>query len=275
MKRGAVIFTGLFLLCGVHALRADLQLRFSLDPDTALLYESASVFMRIRNDSLYPLEIGPDGPARLRLSVTMVDGRQVRRINQRPFFSPRRLMPDEQTDIMFDITRFFDFSHEGRYRVEMELLWNERSYAAPARIVEVVRGMELTSIQRSVPGYSNVDRVFTLRYWRRDGGEKLFLVVEEPRGSTIQGVFELGALMRVSTPRINADRHGNVVVVHQSAPNRYTRTVLKSTGEGVSLVDQLYFPTNQEALRGSLDILEIDEPLPEAAPPPAKRSGRR
>lgn len=274
MKRCLIIAALLFAL-GFGSVKADLQVRFSVDPDTVLLYEPASVFMRIRNDSQYPLEIGPEGPASLRLSVTMVDGRAVRRINQRPFFSSRRLMPDEQTDIMFDITRFFDFSNEGRYRIEMEILWNERSYIAPARILEVVRGIELTSIQRSVPGYSHIMRVYTLRYWRRDGGKKLFLVVEDPQINTIQGVFELGSLMRVSAPRINVDRHGNVAVVHQSRPTRFTRTLLKSTGEGVELVDQLYFPSNQEAMRGSLDVLEFDEPLPDVEPPPARRSGRR
>lgn len=254
---------------------ADLKIRFSIDPETALLNESVSVFLRLMNDSMYPLEIGPEGPARINVTVKTTEGREVRRLNQRPFFSSRRVMPDEYTDIMFDLNMFFDIQREDRYRVELEIVWNKRTYEANAQILDVVAGFELKAIRRTIPGYPDTDRIYSLRYWRREGGEKIFLRVEEPSNRIVHGVFALGSLLRFAEPQVAADRYGNVTVVHQSAPQRFTRTEFRSTGEGVSLVDQIYFPTYAEALRGKRDVLPPQSELPEDGDSSVRETGRR
>jgi hypothetical protein len=150
------------------------------------------------------------------------------------------LRPDEERALMIDVTRFFDMTAEGRYRISVRCHWRGQTWGSREHLVSVVSGIEVASITRSVSGYEDQPRTYSLRYWRRKGMEYLFLSIDDKSTARNLGVFSLGAVIRVFRPVLRVDRFGNIIVVHQSGRIRYTRSVFRIEQDVVSFIDQSY-----------------------------------
>lgn len=224
--------------------RGDVGVNLRMEHDSLLQFEPVLTFLSLVNDSDRELVIDPEHPESTNLKIDYVvqtaAGEPVSRKNSHPIVESIRLYPDERRDLMLDLARWFPLLSMDRYVARARVQTGGRAYESNAVFFEVVRGIEIKSVTRTVPGYTDLTRTYSLRYWPRNRQEYLFLTVNSEAEELNYGVFQLGTLVRFFQPVIEVDRFGDVQVVHQSGSDRYTRSLLKSTRRGVRFVDQTY-----------------------------------
>jgi hypothetical protein len=246
---------------------AQINVGLRVEYASVLLYENMNVFVTIQNRTGETIVFNPDGGSNIdvRFLITRETDpdRRVPRSNSRPLVSAILAREGETHESMVDLAHAYGMGGEGRYTVAAEVEWRGRLYRSTEVMVDVVRGMELELKDAALRGYEDLIRRYSLRYWHRDRYEHLFLTVEEPDSGDNLGVYDLGCLVRVFKPALVVDPSGDVLVVHQSGPQRYTRTAFRSTRGGFYFVDQVYLREDGTAWepKGSQSI-----PMP---PPPS------
>jgi len=218
---------------------AELAVFLRLEHDSVLQFEPLRAFVTIRNDSVRPFVLD-EGGAELEFRIRKQNRREVAPRKDRPALARVRVAPGRQEELMIDLSPRYEVTAMGNYTVGAVVRWDGRAYRSADVLFDVVRGIEIAKAERTVFGYGDLVREYSLRYWPRDGREEIFLSVDEKPTGRNYGVFPLGRLIRIHEPAIKVDVEGNVVVVHQSAADRFTRTVLKSARHRVYFVDQTY-----------------------------------
>lgn len=221
----------------------ELYVGLKLEHSSVLQFEPAVAFISIYNDSEIPFvldEDALDNNTHVSFMIERKPDKPVARINTEPFIRKLKLMPNETREILVDISLLYDIGSEGRYIVAAKIDWHGKMFESNKAVIDIVRGIEIATVSKNVPGYPELIRKYSLRYWGRDNSEYLFLCVDEEEIGTNYGVFKLGRLVRVFKPVIEVDRAGNVKVLHQSERNCYTRSIFKSSLAGVQFIDQTY-----------------------------------
>lgn len=232
------------LFCFVCPVRADVNLGVTLEHRQVLRHEKVVAFIDLKNANNEPVAIDNYGQY-LKNDISLDIYREGRERDKLPKQADRRLvkkmlvMPDEQQRIMVELTDWYDLSRVGRYYVAPKLVWNGRAYTGSAKVLDVVEGIEIRRITRTVPGYQGRLRTFSLRYWAREGGEHLFLRVSEKGGGLVFDTVRLGRLIRFFEPQMTVGRRGKVEIIHQSGPLSYLKSTLSSDGAGLVFEDQV------------------------------------
>lgn len=120
------------------------------------------------------------------------------------------------------------------------LTYEGRNLESNTVIIDIVPGIEITSQTREIPYSDGKSRKYSIRYWSRKGREYLFLRVDNIQENGSHIVFNLGPLIRVTTPTMEVDRKGNVIIWHQQDKLCFVRTVLRSTVDEVSVPKQTF-----------------------------------
>jgi len=148
------------------------------------------------------------------------------------------IMPGQTRELKVDLGRYYDVQQFGLYEITASLVADGVRLFSSPRVVDVVPGLELSSVVRAVPNHPSRMRRYTLRYWSRNDREMLFLCVVDEKEGVNYGVHVLGPVVRVVLPEMSFDQLGNVKVKHQSDNGVFAYTTLKSTVDGVVLVRQ-------------------------------------
>ena len=231
------------LLACAWSARGQVHLVVRPEHDAVLQHERTRLFVTVRNDSGLSILMdtrNPRNTVHFEVLVTKNRGTRLKPRSSRPLVNRLFLEPDESEELMIDLTDGFDLSAMGHYQIRASLTFEGRTYTSARVVIDVVNGMEVAKVRRVVAGYADLTREYSLRYWRRDMIEQLFLRVDEPSTETNYGVFGLGPLLRVATPQVTVDSDGTIVVIHQSGPDRYTRSTLRSERNSVLFVDQTF-----------------------------------
>lgn len=240
-----ILFVSILLLPVVSA--AQLRVSLRLEHDSFLQFEPLLAFVSIYNDSDTPFvldEDAKDNNAHVRFGIEKKRDEPVLRINKQPMVRKLQVMTDEEQEIFADLSLWYDVGSVGRYVVRAEVDWNGKTFRSNEIMIDIVRGIEIRSVSRNVPGHPELMCKYSLRYWARGNSEYLFLRVDEEDSGTNYGVFQLGRVIRVFKPVIEVDRSGNVKVIHQSGRDCYTRSMFKSSRTSVRFVDQTYHLPN-------------------------------
>jgi len=238
------IFVVFILLVARVMAAGELQVKLNMEQPSVLQFESVIAFVSIYNDSDAPFIIDQDDKdnnSQIRFIIEKRRDKLVGRINDGPLVGKLEILPGEKRDIMLDISLWYDLGSMGRYIACVAIDEGDRTFESNGVVIEVVRGVEIVSTSRSVSEDLNLVRTYSLRYWRRNEREYLFLSVDEEVSGLNYGVFPLGRLVRVFKPVINVDRSGNVKVLHQSGNDCYTCSLFKSTRDEVRFIDQRYY----------------------------------
>jgi len=233
------------LICA--AALADVEVDLKLEHKEYLQYEQVNAFVTIYNDEDYLVVIDSTKTNRLdelRFNIRHGMKTPAVRINRLPLVDYLELKPGAKKTLLIDLTRWFSMSKVGSYDISAELEHGGRVWRTKRTLIDIVDGIETTSVTRSIPGDPNRIRRYSLRYWAREQKEYLFLRAEEEENEIVYGVFPLGVLIRIFKPVIDVDRKGNITVVHQSGRNVFTRTTFRSEPYSVKFIDQTY--VNQE-----------------------------
>jgi hypothetical protein len=208
-----------------------------------LQYEKMNAFVTIYNDENYVVTIDSTKTNRtdaLRFNVSHNMKTPAVRINKLPLADYIQLKPGEKKTLMFDLSTWYSVSPVGSYAISAELEHGGRKWQSARQLVDVVDGIELSTVTRSLPTDPNRTRTYSIRYWSRARREGLFFRVEEEATGLVYGVYFLGALVRINKPAIRVDRKGNITIIHQSGASIFTKTTFTSEPYSVRFVDQIY-----------------------------------
>jgi hypothetical protein len=237
------------LPAGVHA---QFKMAIEFDHPTTVRYEQIDAKLRIVNDSGKPLILDEkEGLNYIFFEVTKSSGDRVRALKHRPYY-PRLIIPSGETgELTLNLLKYFDMTDEAQYIIKFYLRWGDTTLAAEPRAMEVVAGMEVAKEKRGIPGYDRRMREYSLRYWDRDKGQRLFLRVTDLHSGIIQGLFDLGDFVRIAQPEITFDQSGHVKIVHQTSSLVFTHSYFKSTEEGVTFLQREFYTTDGRKLERS------------------------
>jgi hypothetical protein len=234
----------------VLAGHAGVIVKLAMEHGSYVQFEKANAFITLHNDDDNPFLIRTTEEGKVEGGdidfVIERRGRRglVRRIRRGPIVTSLGVMPDTTKAVIIDVGRWFDLSASGTYLVRAQVRRGGVTYTSKTVAVEVVPGIELVKVTKPVPGYNDRVYRYSLRYWTRGRREYLFVRMDNPSSSENMGVFLLGRLLRVTDPVMRVDRHGKVVVVHQSGPKRHTRSQLQGSDDMLRLIDQTYHLPN-------------------------------
>lgn len=246
MNVGVGCIAMLLLGCLTPEARAGLILKLAMEYDSYVQFEKANAFVTIHNDDNSPFVLKPGRDGKIEGGdVDFVIERRgeralIPRIRGGSIVTHLSVTPDATKAVIVDVARWFDMSQSGTYLVRAQIKRDGVTYTSKTLSVVVVPGIELAKVTKQVPGYRDKLRHYSLRYWARNRGEYLFIRMDDPSNGENFGVFLLGRLLRVREPAMRVDRHGKVLVVHQSGPKRLTRSLLQASKNMLELIDQTY-----------------------------------
>jgi hypothetical protein len=168
--------------------------------------------------------------------------------DRRPVTRDIILMPRNTHRDVVEVSTIFDFLRPGNYRLNVLVRHEGMLFRSVFFAFDVVSGIELLSFRHVLPGYHDVEAVYSFRYATRDGREDAFMVIETPDGRSIYGTFALGPLLRLYQPIIRAREDGSIVAVHQSGNNRFTRSAFLVDRGGAQFVGQRHFRPDGSAI---------------------------
>ncbi len=245
---GAMTVAALLAVGG--AARADLAVTLTMEHDTLTRMEQAMAFLTVSNRGLQVIVIDPtksEGSAQVDFRLKADGGRAVARKEMAPIEALGVIEPGESRRFLVNLSRYFDLSALGGYIVEADVAWQGLRFPTHPLHIDVRNALQLTSTTRMSPLKSGTMLEYRLSYMAREQSEFLFVEVSEKPEGLHYGVMNLGPVVRVFAPSLEANAAGVVTVVHQSGTKRYTRSVLEVTAQGLRLVDQSY-----ESLQGSV-----------------------
>lgn len=244
MKRTVLsVLVALVPVCAAVAASSPVSLDLKLEHASVLCLEPIHVMVTLSNDTERPLVIDENDPrnrSHVTFSVERKRDEAVARSNPGAIVTNFVVGSEEQQKLMVDLADHFEVGRPGRYLIKVVLDWEGTRYESAGKMVEVVKGLELASVAKNVPGYPKRIRTYTLRYWTRERREDLFLCVEEEATRTSYGVFCLGGIVRVTAPTIRVENTGEVIVKHQAGNECFVHTTFVSTADGVFFLDQSY-----------------------------------
>lgn len=204
---------------------AQIRLGVELAPSPALQHERVEARLNILNEAGMPLTFNEKGNARVRWVLHTSRGDTAPRwagLSDQTFhelaLDPAKL--GTVTNVLNGIYRLAP----GSYTLEACVEWKDLTFSAKRIFLEVIPGIPVAEIRAGAP--SGGDRIFALRALNRDGGDRLFLRVEDPSRDEILGVFDLGRLVKMEKPSTRVDGSGQLHVLHQSSPFDYTYSVI-------------------------------------------------
>lgn len=248
--RGIGLGVMAIVLAVAGAVRADLAVTLNMEHVTLARMEQAMAFLTVSNRSMQVIVIDPaksEGSAQVDFRLREDGGRPVVRKDNAPIEALGVIEPGESRRFLVNLSRYFDLTALGGYIVEADVTWQGLRFPTHPLHMDVRNALQLASTTRMSPLKPGTILEYRLSYLAREQSEFLFVEVSEKPEGLHYGVMNLGPVVRVFSPVLDANAAGVVTVVHQSGTKRYTRSVLEVTDQGLRLVDQSY-----ETMQGSV-----------------------
>jgi hypothetical protein len=276
VSRCVTFALGFLALLARGALADGLRLDVRMENPSVLQYEHVVAFLTLYNDTAQPLVIDESaGKVRVEFLIRNDAGDTTAKYDDSRVVGSLVVKADSKEETMVELSDFYDMRHTGRYLVSAGVTWNGTTYNSDSRVVEVVTGLEITSASKSVPGYPNHQRTYSLKYSTRNHVENLFLVVSEEPSKMNYGVFCLGPLVRVNKPQIDVDRSGRVHILHQQDGDVYVHSYFQSDRDGVQFVDHRYVKENGDPISTGPVTVKPEPASTNTAPPAGAKPAKK
>jgi hypothetical protein len=175
------------------------------------------------------------------------------------------IMPGAQQDFIVNLDDVFGQIPQGKYSVHAILINGDAKTSSNIVNLEIVKGIELLRLKNLREGLiSNEFLLYTLMYWVRDGGEQLFLRIDNLRTGQLYDFISLGNLVRVAKPSIRFLPQNVVEVLHQNSRDNFMKTRISVGGDKSVLLsrDRVVNPSaikEAETLRRTKEALQREE----------------
>lgn len=230
------------LFLGILPVMGQVHMGITLPRRSYVVGESIAATVVVQSQSPMPLVLGREHHnAELLLEISSNQGGRGRQPERKRVQRDIVIMPGTTMRDIVEITSLYNFLGPGNYRLHAVLLHEGAGYLSATFAFDVVRGIEMRALRQMLPGYSDIELVYSFRYASREGREEAFMVIESPDGRSLFGTFALGPLLRLYQPVIRARADGTVAVVHQSGRNRFSRSIFRVDRGGAEFVEQRHF----------------------------------
>jgi hypothetical protein len=234
------LLLGVLLASAVTA-SAQLEISVVLEHNSFILGEAFTARVRVRNELDVPLVLDDDYPnAELFVELVREKSSGISESDRQPVRRQTVIMPGTDKLELVEITSLFNLARLGGYRLRVGVQHDGHVYRSAPTGFDLVEGIEMLTVRRGLRGYRDVDLTYSLRYWRRSGGEHAFFVIKDNASGAVYGTFRLGPVVRVNPPAIRFDKDGRAIVVHQSGRNRFTRSVIDVDSAGARMEGQTH-----------------------------------
>lgn len=220
---------------------AQIAIDLTLEHGSYVIGEAFTARIRVRNELDVPLVLD-DEYRNAELFVELVRDKSagISESDRQSISRQTVIMPGTDRLELVEITSLFNLMQPGGYRLRVGIRHEGYIYLSASVGFDLVHGIEMLSVRRGLAGYTDADLEYSLRYWRRSGGEHAFFVIRNTTSGSLYGTFRLGPVVRVNPPAIRFDQQGRAIAVHQSGRNRFTRSVFEVDSTGAFLVGQTH-----------------------------------
>jgi hypothetical protein len=221
---------------------AQLEVACTLEQTSYVLGEPIRADVRIVNHGSMPYAVA-DGPV-FRQNGLFFEIRNAARDLVEPLRGDARLIgdlllePGKSHDAAYELDEWYPLRRTGRYFLTAQVRDGNRRYDAATRAIDVVPGIEMRGAVQLFGDRPDEQRRLTLVYWMRRQAEFLFLRATDSPGERVLTTVELGQLLRTTDPTIAVTPDGEVTVVHRATRDVFLKTRVRSSREGVVLLDQ-------------------------------------
>ena len=158
------------------------------------------------------------------------------RIGRGEFVSPFRINSNEGQKLETYLGDHYALRKPGKYVAKPVLVHGGLRYEGQIRVFGVVPGMKIGSALQMFSNRPGLRREFELLSWSRKGREHLFLAAyDEGAADRRWTTTDLGALIRLSKPRISVLQTGEVIVLHPFNRDQFCRTEFWSLPDALEL----------------------------------------
>lgn len=165
---------------------------------------------------------------------------QIDRKAKRPFIAAFLLKTGEGQKFETFLGDHYALRQPSRYLAKPVLVHGGTRYEGVMRPFDVVTGVRVARAMQMFANRKGLSREFELVYWPRTGGENLFIRAQDGGENGRKWVtVDLGKVLRITPPKISVLKTGEVVVLHRSSRDQFTRSVFWS------LPDDLEFQGNE------------------------------
>ncbi len=261
------------LMARVAVAQVDVNCR--LDMSKTLRFEPVYAEVFIANNATEPLEL-PDGPGGARL---LFDIEQTPSVylpwNGTPLLKDKLIIgPRQEARVRVNLLPAYGLREYGPYAVRARLEWRGAAYLSPKQFLDVVPGLEIAQLRAGVPNRSGAARIYRLKTLNRNKLDRLLLCIEDEDAGLSYGVYDIGRVIRMFKPVLKVDAAGNIHVLHQAGPWRFSHCVF--TPDGVLVTHDHYKgEVETAALKdlpdGTVEVAGatlIENPAAADAPPP-------
>ncbi len=224
-------------LCLMNCADAQVEVGLSLESRSFMKGESVALKVVVRNESDTPLvfnEVYRNAEMFVAVYRTPLRSDPTFQALDREFV----IMPEDDAEELVELTSLGNLYEAGGYAVQVQVRYDGNRYTSRPLAFDIVQGIELASLRRSLSGYAGRKIYYSLRYCSRDGSEYAFLVVSDPDKGITYGTLKLGPIVRIHPPAMKFDADGSLVVVHQSGRERFSRSVIRADFDGCVLESQ-------------------------------------
>lgn len=267
-----LVFCSFFFL-GVNSLFADrieeaIVLSLETKHHEFLDGEQLSVGLRIANRGNTPFIVDTYGKFKensVKIYIRNYVGQLLFPKQDFEEFKKIMIMPGAQQDFIVNLDDVFGQIPQGKYTVHAILINGDAKTSSNIVNLEIVKGIELLRLKNLREGLiSNEFLLYTLMYWVRDGGEQLFLRIDNLRTGQLYDFISLGNLVRVAKPSIRFLPQNVVEVLHQNSRDNFMKTRISVGGDKSVLLsrDRVVNPSaikEAETLRRTKEALQREE----------------
>lgn len=230
-RRRLLVLTGAAVWLAAAPGWTQYQVSARLAQSQVLQYEAVIVRLRVTNPTPYPLVVGGEGGATLSFRVEQRPGHPVDDLRGSLTFEPFLVPPRGNLTRDIDISSTYDMRNTGPYSVVARLDYRDTRSRSGKYSLTVVPGLVVH--KERVIGRSG-SRTVSLRTLQRDLNQHLFCRLEDETAKICYAVHDLGRVLLHDPQQILIDAEDRVHILHQSAPARYTHSIVKLDGTPVS-----------------------------------------
>ena len=233
MKK-TILFVLPFAVANAYAVAAPSEISVKLVPERReyIVGERIRAVVDIANSSADSIDVGKPGSADIfRIEAYRASDMASRpRIGNRPFVAPFLLHSSEGQKLETFIGDHFTLNDPVRYLARGVLVHDGSRFESSLVSFDVVPGMRVGGAMQMFSNKPGLKRMFELVYWMRGQREHLFLKAKDEGGRTWR-TTDLGAVLRISEPKISVMPNGEVVVLHRATQDQFMRSVFWSLPE--------------------------------------------
>lgn len=217
------------------------EISVKLVPDRReyIVGERIRAVVDIANSSADSIDVGKPGSADIfRLELYRASDMASRsRVSKKPLIAPFLLHSSEGQKLETFIGDHFDLKEPMRYLARAVLVHAGARYESSLVSFDVVPGMRVGGAMQMFSNRAGLKRIFEIVYWTRGQREHLFLKARDEHGRMWR-TTDLGALLRITDPKISVMPNGEVVVLHRATQDQFLRTVFWSLPDELVLRKQ-------------------------------------